>query len=180
MLVIGLIITAQLSQQWAYSVLSETLLRIHVWLGFALILGLVARLTWGIVGPKYALLNDLWHPKEWAQALRSWQWFAPPNRPGHHPEATIVYIAFYLSLLVTAVSGLVLAALDQNMGPLVSWIDYRTEYLWLFKTPHLFLEKVVIVYVVIHLGALFLHKYYNRIPVAQSMISGFQYHRRKP
>lgn len=177
--VVGLIVTAQLSQRWIYSVTGEALLSAHVWLGFGLILGLVARLAWGLVGPKHARLDDLWHPREWAQALRSRQWFTQPKRFGHHAEASIAYIALYLTLLVLAVSGLVLAALEQNMGPLMPWIDYRNEYLSLFKAPHVLLEYVIMFYVVVHLGALVLHKIHHRTPVAQSMISGFQYHRRQ-
>jgi len=151
----------------------------HVWLGFGLILGLVARLTWGLVGPKHARLTDLWHPKEWAQAVRTRHWFTQPKQFGHHAEASIAYIALYLTLLIIAISGLVLAALEQNMGPLAQWIDYNSVHVSLFKTPHRLLEYAIMLYVVIHLGAVVLHKMHHRIPVAQSMLSGFQYHRHR-
>lgn len=180
LLILGLLVTAEVSHRYGYSETGETLWRVHVWLGFGLILGVVARLTWGVTGPRYARLKDLWHPREWAEALRTRRWFAPPKRFGHHAEASVAYLAFYLTLLCMATSGLVLAALEQNMGPLVSWIDYRVEYLLVFKAPHRILENVILLYIAMHLSALFLHRLHHRIPIAQSMFNGYQYRRHQP
>ncbi len=179
LLVISLLITAQIPTPGEYSAATETVRRIHVWLGFGLVLGLTARLTWGFMGPKHARLTDLWHPKEWLQALRSWHWFNQPRRFGHHPEAALASIVFYLVIAVMAVTGLMLAALEQNMGPLIGWMDYTSGLMLPVKLVHELLEKVVIVYLVMHLGALLLHRFIHRIPVAQSMFNGYQYHRHK-
>ncbi|GAB4345270.1 MAG: hypothetical protein Kow006_02280 [Gammaproteobacteria bacterium] len=177
LLVVGLLVTAELSQWFGYSARGEFLWRLHVWLGMALILGLIARVTWGVVGPRYARFSDLWHPREWACAARTGRWFTPPRRFGHHAQASAAYLALYLLLLVMGISGLVLAALEQNMGPLVPWIDFRVEYLWLFKTPHLFVEKLIMIYIVLHLGAVFLHHRLHGVQIAQSMYNGYQFHR---
>jgi Ni/Fe-hydrogenase 1 B-type cytochrome subunit len=154
---------------------ATALWRFHVWFGYALILGLMARLSWGLNGPAHARLGALWHGRAWWQALRTRQWFTEPEGYGHHPLASAVYLVFYLALLVMAFTGLALAAIEQGRGPLTAWLGHDVLMQGWFVTPHDVLEEFVMGFVVLHIAALILHEASHGVPLAQAMVSGYQY-----
>ncbi len=84
-------------------------------------MGLAARIIWGIMGPQYARFSDMWHPAAWVNAVR-WRKFQVNPRAGHHILASGVYLVIYLLLIAMVITGLGLAAIEQNMGPLNSWL----------------------------------------------------------
>jgi Ni/Fe-hydrogenase 1 B-type cytochrome subunit len=55
----GLLATSEAAQQAAYTSDSESLWRVHVWLGYSLILGLAARLVWSVAGPAHARWREM-------------------------------------------------------------------------------------------------------------------------
>jgi cytochrome b len=177
--IFGLLTTAEAAQRTAYTADSESLWRVHLWLGYGLTLGLAARLAWGVAGPVHARWVEMWRPKEWLSALRSRRWFTAPQQPGHHPVASAAYLGLYAVMLIMATTGLMLAALEQNTGPLARWVDYRVLYRTVVKAPHDMLEEVILTYVLMHVAALILHEKRHGLPMAQSMISGYQYERKE-
>lgn len=176
--VLGLIATAEVPALMMQLIGDAQLWRTHLWLGYGLAFGLSARLIWGFAGPVHARWKDLWHPDQWRSALRSGRWFAAPRRFGHHPLASAAYLMLYAALMTMMITGLGLAALEQNQGPLTPWLNYRVAYQWLVKAPHELLSWAVLIYVPIHLLALVVHTKRDRVPIVQSMITGYQYLRK--
>jgi len=174
-----LLISAQVADWIELTPEASALWRFHVWAGYALIIGLVARLTWGLNGPPHARLGAMCHGREWWQALRSRQWFTEPEGFGHHPLASAAYILFYLIVLVMALTGLALAAIEQGSGPLVTWLGHDVVMKDWFKTPHDVLEEFVLGFVILHIAALILHEVSHGVPLAQAMVSGYQYRKEK-
>ena len=174
-----LILTAQVADWIKFTPEATALWRFHVWTGYALVLGLVARLSWGLNGPEHARLGAMWHGRAWWQAVRTRQLFTDPVKFGHHPLASAAYLAFYLIVLVMAVTGLALAAVEQGRGPLVAWLGHDLPMKAGFKSPHDFLEEFVLGFVVLHIAALILHEVRHGVPMAQAMVSGFQYRKEK-
>ncbi len=179
MAIAALILTAQIAHWTALTPEAAALWRFHVWAGYALLIGLVARLSWGVNGPEHARLGAMWHARAWWQAIRSRHWQAEPEGYGHHPYAAAAFLAFYLIVLVMAFTGLALAAIAQGRGPLVIWLGHDVTMKSAFSSPHDLLEEFVIAFVVLHIAALILHEVRHGIPVAQAMISGFQYRKEK-
>ncbi len=173
--VLLLLIGGEAAEWLKFTPEAVSLWRFHVWAGYALILGLAARLAWGLNGPRYAHLSEFWQPHAWITALRTRRLFVEPNRLGHHPLAAAVFILFYLILLILAATGLALAAIDQGIGPLYPWLGHDVAMKALFKAPHAFLYDFVLGFVVLHIGALILHESRHDIPIAQAMVSGYQY-----
>lgn len=174
-----LILSAQVAVWIAFTPEATLLWRLHVWAGYALVIGLVARLSWGLNGPAHARIGAMWHWQAWWRAVRHRQWFVEPEDYGHHPLASAVYLAFYLIVLVMAGTGLALAAIDQGSGPLAPWLGYDLSLKRLFKLPHDLLEEFVLGFVVTHLAALILHEVRHGVPMAQAMVSGYQYRKEK-
>ena len=173
--IVLLLLGAQIAKWQEYTPEAMFLWRFHVWVGYALVLGLVARLLWGLNGPAHARFAAMWQWRAWLEAARARRLFAAPERWGHHPVAAAVYLLLYLLLAVMGVSGLLLAAVEQGAGPLAPWFGHRIDLKWLFKTPHDVLEEILLGFVFIHLAALVLHEVRHGIPVAQAMVSGYQY-----
>lgn len=147
----------------------------HGILGAALIVGLCCRLVWGWVGPIHARWRDLWHPDAWREQLAPGRLFTAPQRPGHHPVASLAYLAVYGLLAALAASGLVLLATTQGTGPLAPAFAWDARLTTWLADPHRLAGWAVLFFVCVHLTALVLHARLHRVPVAQSMWSGVQY-----
>ncbi|MBS4098855.1 MAG: cytochrome b/b6 domain-containing protein [Sulfuricella sp.] len=171
--ILGLAITAQLAEGFEHGPWEPFLWRLHIQFGYALIGGLVARFLWGLVGPATARWSDLWHPREWAAMLRGRLSFPP--RFGHDVRASAAFLALYAVLLAMAGSGLALAAIEHNLGPLTASLGDDTGLKHFFKEPHEVGFALVLGFIALHLGALAFHRFVLRNPVDQAMVTGIQH-----
>lgn len=146
----------------------------HGVLGAALVAGLLGRLVWGWVGPADARWRDLWHPTVWRTELAKGRLFTPPQRAGHHPNASLIYLLVYGLLLALAASGLVLLASAQGVGPLAGALAWDARLGSLLRDPHRWAGWAVLGFVFLHLSALVLHARLHRVPVARSMWNDVQ------
>lgn len=147
----------------------------HGWLGAALWVGICARLAWGLVGPEHARWKSLWHPRAWAAAFASGRFFTPARQFGHHPVASLAYLLLYGLLGILAVTGLVLLAIEQGVGPLSAWLGWHISIEALPTLLHELTAWSVLGFVCLHVAALILHPVLHQQPVAQAMITGVQY-----
>jgi cytochrome b len=172
--ILFLMATVWLSNLFEKGVGEETLWKFHIYLGYGLILGFAARLAWGIVGPHHAKFSDMWHPSAWWTAMRSLNLQATP-RFGHNPLASGIYLLVYILLAVMAVTGLGLAAVEHSMGPFNTWFGDMPGLKELFEEPHEFIYNLLTGFVVVHIAALIWHEWKDRTPLAQAMVTGYQY-----
>lgn len=152
---------------------SRLLWRCHIAAGYLLLYGLAGRLAWGLVGPRHARFSDFWHPTTWRRFVTSLQ--NPPHGFGHHPLASLAYLMLYLILLGMAGSGLALAAIEHGMGPFAGLIGDAADLGAWFEKPHEAGYALVIAFITVHIGALIWHESHDHLPLAQSMVSGYQY-----
>ncbi|MDP2431375.1 MAG: cytochrome b/b6 domain-containing protein [Pseudomonadota bacterium] len=170
-----LLIGGRLGEWLGYTPEAASLRYFHVLAGYGLVLGLVARITWGLVGPAPARLSALWQARAWWRLLRTRELFPAPIGWGHQAPAAALYLLLYLLLLGMAVTGLALAAIDQGSGPLYLWLGHDVTLKHLFREPHTWLSHAVLFFVVAHLALLILYEIRHGVPLAQAMLSGFQY-----
>lgn len=173
--VVLLLLSGQFAKWIAFTPEAVMLWRFHLWLGYGLLLGLVARVTWSIYGPKQAHWRQLWTWRAWLAALCNRTFFTAPSRFGHRPLASAAYLAFYAIVLLMAITGLALAAIDQGQGPFYQWLGHDVILKPWFSLPHDVLEEFALGFVLIHVAALILHEERHGIPLAQAMVSGYQY-----
>lgn len=172
--ILFLMVTIWLSDLFEKGVGEDTLWQLHIYIGYALVLGIVARLTWGIIGPNHARFFDMWHPAAWWEAVRHFNFQAKP-RFGHNTLASGAYLLVYLLLMVMAVTGLGLAAVEHSMGPLNAWIGDMPWLKEVFEEPHELIYNLLIGFVLIHIAALIWHEHKDKTPLAQAMVTGYQY-----
>lgn len=172
--ILFLMVTIWLSNLFEKGVGEDTLWQLHIYIGYALVVGIVARLAWGIVGPSHARFSDMWHPTAWWDAVRYFNLNAKP-RFGHNTLASGAYLMVYLFLIIIAITGLGLAAIEHSMGPLNNWIEDMPWLKDVFEEPHELLYYLLMSFVVVHIAALIWHEYKDKIPLAQAMVTGYQY-----
>lgn len=172
--ILALIASGLIAEEYEHSAQAAQLWRVHVQFGYLLAGGLSARLLWGLIGPPSARWSDMWHPRDWLAALRTLpRIHRPAPRQGHDQLASAVFIALYLALVGMVATGLALAAIKHNMGPLAAWLGDAAWLKPLFKEPHEAVFALVAGFVPLHLSALVWHQVAGEVPLAQAMISGF-------
>lgn len=172
--ILCLMATIWLSDLFDKGVAEDTLWQFHIYLGYGLTIGLVARITWGLVGPAHARFSDMWHPAAWIRVITSRNLKAAP-RLGHNPLASGIYLAVYLLLIIMTVSGLGLTAVEHSMGPLNAWFGDMPGMKEIFEEPHELIYNLLTAFVIVHIAALIWHENKDKTPLAQSMVSGYEY-----
>jgi cytochrome b len=172
--ILFLMTTIWLSDLFDKGVGEKSLWQLHIYIGYALVVGIVARLVWGIVGPSHARFSDMWHPIVWWDAVRNFNLQAKP-RFGHNTLASGAYLLVYLLLITMAITGLSLAAIEHSMGPFDAWIGDMPWLKEIVNEPHEIIYYFLMGFVVVHIAALIWHEYKDKTPLAQAMVTGYQY-----
>jgi Ni,Fe-hydrogenase I cytochrome b subunit len=152
---------------------SKSLWITHIFTGYLFIIALSLRIIWGFIGSKYALWSEMLKIKLWLQAVKSksfsfeWDW-------GHHPQGALGYLFFYILAVALSLTGLFLAGIEHNEGPIKDLFDDMSLQPWL-SNFHEFLSWSVVAFLFLHLGALLYHEKKDGLPVLQSIWSGYQY-----
>jgi len=108
----------------------DDLLKIHSWAGYGVSAYIVVRVLWGFVGPRYARFADFaYGPRTAALYLRDLIFFKAKRYLGHSPAGGLMVLLLLLSLAATTVSGMALLAVEENAGPFVPWLGYKTDFL---------------------------------------------------
>lgn len=134
---------------------------LHIKLGYGLILGMILRIVWGLIGPEEARFSTF-------QSRKTWRW-------GHEPLASISYLLFYGGLVIGCVSGLMLAAIEYDRGLFAA--RFFDDFTWhkIVTFAHDLIFYAVTAFVLVHIGALILHEKERGYPLAPAMLSGYQY-----
>lgn len=148
---------------------------LHIQCGKLLLIGLSGRLLWGIIGPEHARFSALIHMQAWASSLKTKKMLSADGEFGHHAQASVSYIGYYALMLLMSATGLCLAGILHGEGPLAERLLDNFTYLTLIRRVHEYSWWLIAFFIVTHVGALIFHEWYDKIPLAQSMISGFQY-----
>lgn len=172
--VLLLFITARISESFDHGTARDVVWHIHISVGYVLAVSFIVRVVWMFVGPKHARIADMFPLHTWIQMIKQ-KSISTHSGFGHHPLASIAYIVFYLVIFCFIITGFGLAAVEHQVGPLNSYIG---DSVWLeevFKEPHEALTLLIIGFTLLHLAALVWHEKKDGVPLAQSMISGYQY-----
>ena len=97
-------------------------LLIHVWAGYVVGILVVARVIWGLVGPKYARFADfIYRPRAVVSYVCDLLLFRAKRHIGHSPGGGAMVLILLLSLAVTVASGFVVYGAGEGAGPLASF-----------------------------------------------------------
>lgn len=151
----------------------------HIFIGYLLFAFFALRVVWFFKGPKYSRLSNLIKIREWKKIITDifiakkvkpikWDW-------GHHPRASIAYLALYFTIAFLIFSGLFLSRIQFDMGPMAR--KYYDEVILLdtFLESHSIASWFIILFTITHIAALYWHQIKDKVPIFTSMRTGYQY-----
>lgn len=161
--VAGLFITAELDEfSWG-----DNALQIHFYLGYTVLILLLFRMVWGLVGSQYARFNSFR-----INPIGAWQTLkGKPYSPlGHNPLGALSVYALLTSLSVQVVTGLLSNDSLDTYAPLALKIsqdssDLMTQY-------HKINQKILMALIVTHVLAIAVYHFKYRKPLTRTMITG--------
>lgn len=145
------------------------LVTIHFITGYMFAGGLFTRIIWLFIGPNSASWKDLLPLtleqrkifvdtiKYYLNRFRG----SPPLYIAHNPFAGVIYAVFFLIAGITVVTGTILLNLPQEI---------RREFI--FITLHKFGYYLIMLYIIAHVSAVFIHELVERHNIISAMVHG--------
>lgn len=145
---------------------------IHIVAGQALLVLVVARVLWGLVGSETSRLRRLVHsPAEIVAYLRVVFRRKPDRHAGHNPLGGLSVLAMLAALLAQAGLGLFAADVDGlHEGPLSFLVTY--DLAREAAELHGLVVDILLVLVGLHLAAIVFHLLYKRENLTGPMVTG--------
>ncbi len=96
----------------------DELLTQHTWAGYTVASIIFIRIIWGFIGGRYAKFSQfMYRPSIIIQYLKNLLTGKPQHYVGHNPAGGAMVVALLFSLMITAISGMKLYAIEENKGP---------------------------------------------------------------
>lgn len=151
----------------------DKLLTIHVWAGYLVLGLLVFRLFWGFTGNSYARFsNFLCSPAKSVAYVKEVITLKAKRYLGHNPAGAAMIVLLIVSLFITALSGLIVYAADQNLGPLAGMVSSSNEKFW--EEAHEIAANLSLLLVIVHvLGVVFESVIHNE-NLVKAMWNGYK------
>jgi cytochrome b len=165
-LLVGLVIFSFITGK-----IGVTAMKYHEWSGFAILVLVAFRLVWGFIGGQQSRFSTFVKGPaaviRYASSLLSKD---SKRHIGHNPLGGWSILAMLASLLIQAGTGLFANDDIFTEGPLYDLVSRKTSN-WLTSIHHLN-QKVLLVLVVIHIGAVIFYLIVKRDNLIKPMITG--------
>jgi len=148
---------------------------LHSYSGYAILLLVCFRLVWGFIGSQYAKFGGfLCSPSAVGSYLKAMAHGGGPRYIGHNPAGGLMILVLLVGLLVTALSGLSLFAMEGS-GPLANTFVAALPA-GVVEPIHEFSADFMVAMVVVHVvGVLVTSKLYGENLIL-AMITGYKKH----
>ena len=146
-------------------------LSLHSHAGYTVLLLVLFRVVWGVIGVTYARFSNFsTSPREIVVFLRQLMGGQAGSYVGHNPAGAAMIFALLVSLSITAFTGICLFAVEGS-GPLantlVSFLPGQ-----LLENVHEFFADFTLVLVAVHIIGVFLTSFVYKENLTRAMITG--------
>ncbi len=154
-------------------------MKLHFWLGYAIIGLLVFRVIWGFVGPPSARFSHFLRGPGAVMRYAKGMWRREPSHwPGHNPLGALAVIAMLAVLIWQVGSGLILDPDDYiNVGPLADQVSSQTargRVGWHHRGANL-----ILILVLMHIAIIAFYRIWKNEDLVRPMINGWKWVRRR-
>lgn len=147
----------------------------HAIIGYAVLILLIFRIIWGIIGPKYSLFKDFPIGKNNVKEFLNNIFESNQKYIGHNPMASYVMISMFVVAILITITGILAFGIQEGKGILSFLNTSFFKEMELFKEIHEFLTSLFIALIIAHLAGILtdrlLHKKHETL---NSIISGYK------
>lgn len=143
----------------------------HLWAGYFVVILLVFRILWGVVGTHHAqFINFVRHPFDSVKYAFQLAKGKSKSYPGHNPLGALMVLTLLLVLLLQAVTGLFANDEIFNIGPLYGYISHELSLK--LTAVHKELFYWILGAVVLHVAAVLFYVFVKRENLVKAMVTG--------
>jgi len=155
----------------------EDFIFIHTYSGYIILFLLSIRIFWGLLGSKHARFSDfLYSPKEIIKFLKDTLQLKAPRYLGHNPAGGAMVFILLISLVICTMSGLMVYGIEDNSGPLASWLSGFSydHHFWgeVVEEVHEFFANFILFLVIIHIAGVIVESRIHQENLVKAMITG--------
>ena len=154
-------------------VTEEDFLLLHLWAGYTVLIIIMIRLLWGIIGTRYARFsNFVTSPKIAFQYIKDTLLFKSKRYLGHNPAGGLMIIMMIASLLLTTITGIAVYGAEDQAGPMAGWFTSNSIWEDILEELHEFLANFTLLLVFIHVGGVVIESLIHKENLIRAMIDG--------
>ncbi|MES2825146.1 MAG: cytochrome b/b6 domain-containing protein [Pseudomonadota bacterium] len=143
----------------------------HVWCGYTVIILVLFRIIWGVVGTYHAkFIHFVRSPFATTKYALSIIKKADKHYAGHNPLGALMVLVLLLALLIQAITGLFSNDEIFNLGPLYGYVD--NDLSLALTEIHQNLFYWILGAVILHIIAVCLHIFFKRDNIIKAMVTG--------
>jgi cytochrome b len=143
----------------------------HLWCGYTVIVLVVFRIIWGLVGTRHARFHHFVRgPVTTVRYGRELLRGEHTPHAGHNPLGALMVVALLASLLVQAITGLVANDEIFNTGPLYGYVT--PERSLDLTSLHRQLFYWIVALIALHIAAVLVHLVFKKENLAHALITG--------
>jgi cytochrome b len=152
---------------------TEDPLIVHVWAGYVVGALIVARVVWGLIGPRYARFSDfVYGPVATLRYVRDLILLRSPRYLGHSPGGGAMVMLLIAFLAATVLTGLLVYGGEQQAGPLAGMLSKDTGEA--IEEVHDVVANITLALVIAHIAAVALASFVHRENLVGAMITGYK------
>ena len=152
----------------------DNLMTLHVYSGYAVLIIVLIRTAWGLIGTRYARFSDfLYSPKAIISYLKDLASLHAKRYIGHNPAGGAMIILLLLFLILTGISGVAVYATEENTGPLADSL-YGISHFWeeVIEKLHELLANFTLLLILIHIAGVLYGSLLHKENLIRSMFTG--------
>jgi len=154
----------------------DELLSVHSWAGYFILALLSIRIIWGFIGSHYARFSDfIYRPSHITQFLKDTFSLRAKRYIGHNPAGGAMVVLLLLSLMITAITGVLVLGAEEQLGPVSHWFTQSAGF-WgdILEETHEFFANFTLLLVIIHVIGVLVESLIHKENLASAMWTGFK------
>ena len=163
-------------------IMEDEVMWLHSWIGYTMAGYVLIRIIWGFIGPRTARFSDfLKSPKTVFQFIKGMARGRETPYLGHNPAGGVMVVLLLLCMLGLTGSGMMLYALEEQAGPLATWVAeaehagpdtviVADEHFW--EETHEIMVNVLLGLVILHVLGVFVSSRLQRVNLVRAMVTG--------
>jgi len=154
----------------------EDFLTIHSFAGYTVLILLVLRIVWGVIGTRHARFSDFTYSPQTIKAfIKDTLNLKAKRYLGHNPAGGAMILFMIVSLLITTLTGLAVYGLEEQAGPLASWFTQKESF-WgeFFEEVHELFSNFTLLLIFIHIAGVIVESFIHKENLVKSMVDGMK------